>query len=211
MVTVVRRRTEAVDNLMLPGMEPPERGEQLTLLGEARPVRIPADLWQRWLTDHRIVERFEAKRYVRDDDACWPWIGAVSSTGHGSYRADSLPGPSRRGTVPAHLYAYQLAHGIIRRLGWSATDDVTLCHQCDYAGCTNPAHMKLGTPATNRAEYDLRRRNLRSPLSDVRGAAGRSHAIAEAVREGLAAGDGRAAIDARINAAEAAGMPFTLW
>jgi hypothetical protein len=29
----------------------------------------------------------------------------VSSTGHGSFRAASLPGPTRRGTVPAHLFA----------------------------------------------------------------------------------------------------------
>lgn len=197
--------------LPLPGIATPDRGEQLALLGQARPVRVPADLWKRWLSDEKIVERFEAKRYVRDQGSCWPWIGAVSSTGHGSFRAASLPGQSRRGTVPAHLFAYQLVNGIIPRLGWSATDDATLCHQCDYAGCTNPAHMRLGNNATNRAEYDLRRRNLRSPLADVRGAAGRSHAIAAAVRDGLAAGEDRAAIDARIDAAEAAGLPFTLW
>ncbi|WP_280763570.1 hypothetical protein [Prescottella agglutinans] len=192
-------------------MELPARGEQLALLGEARPVRIPADLWKRWLTDEKIVERFEAKRYRRGEDQCWPYFAAISSTGHGSFRAASLPGQSRRGTVPAHLFAYQLANGIIPRLGWSATDDATLCHQCDYAACTNPAHMRLGTNATNRAEYDLRRRNVRSPLADVRGSAGRSHAIAAAVRAGLAAGDGTDAIDARIRAAEEAGTPFTLW
>ena len=46
-----------------------------------------------------------------------------------------------------------------------------ICHQCDFAGCTNPAHMRLGTNSTNRAEYFARRRNLGSPLADVRGAA----------------------------------------
>ncbi|WP_420879102.1 hypothetical protein [Rhodococcus sp. (in: high G+C Gram-positive bacteria)] len=199
------------DPLPLPGLGFPDRGEQLALLGEARPVRISAELWQRWLTDEKILHRFETKRYVRETMSCWPWIGAISSTGHGSFRAASLPGQSRRGTVPAHMFAYQLVNGIIPRLGWAATDDATLCHQCDYAGCTNPAHMRLGNNATNRAEYDLRRRNLRSPLADVRGAAGRSHAIAAAVRDGLAAGEDRAAIDARVAAAEAAGVPFTLW
>ncbi|MGU3585215.1 MULTISPECIES: hypothetical protein [Rhodococcus] len=197
--------------LSLPGLDVADRGEQLALLGDARPIRVPADLWKRWLSDERIIERFEKKRYRRGPDDCWPWIGAISSTGHASFRAESLPGPSRRGTVPAHLFAYQLVRGVIPRLGWSATDDATVCHQCDYAACVNPAHMRLGTNAINRAEYELRRRNARSPLADVRGSAGRSRAIAVTVREGLAAGESRHQIEARIAAAEAAGIPFTLW
>lgn len=197
--------------LPLPGLGFPDRGEQLALLGQARPVRIPGELWRRWLADDTIVARFESKRYVREHDSCWPWIGGVSSTGHGSFRAASLPGRSRRGTVPAHLFAYQLVNGVIQRLGWSATDDATLCHQCDYAGCTNPAHMRLGNNATNRAEYTLRRRNVRSPLSDVRGSAGRSRAIADTVRAGLAAGEGPASINTRIRVAEDAGLPLALW
>lgn len=194
--------------LHLPGL--PDRGEQLALLGERRPVRVPADWWRAWLSDPAVVDRFERKRYRRDEEACWPFIGAISSTGHGSFRAASV-GQERRGTVPAHLFAFQLACGVITRSGWSATDDVTVCHQCDYAACTNPAHMRLGTNSTNRIEYVRRRRNLRSPLADVRGAAGRSHAIADAVRAGLRASDDAAAIDARIRAAEDAGQPLSLW
>ncbi|MCZ4589615.1 hypothetical protein O4328_39285 [Rhodococcus opacus] len=188
----------------------PDRGEQLALLGDRRPVRVPADRWRLWLSDPVIVARFDSKRYRRSSEACWPFFGAISSTGHGSFRAASV-GQERRGTVPAHLFAFQLEHGVIPRLGWAATDDVTVCHQCDYAACTNPGHMRLGTNATNRVEYVRRRRNLNSPLADVRGAAGRSHAIAEAVRAGLRAGDNAAAIDARIRAAEDAGRPLSLW
>jgi hypothetical protein len=95
-------------------------------------------------------------------------------------------GPTRRGTVPAHLFAYQLAHGVIPRLGWSSAEDAVLCHQCDFAGCANPAHMRLGTTTTNRIEYMARRKNLASPLADVRGAAGRTRAVAAAIRTGLA-------------------------
>ena len=142
---------------------------------------------------------------------CWPWIGGVSSTGHGSFRAASLPGQSRRGTVPAHLFAYQLAYGVIPRLGWSGIDDAVICHQCDFAGCTNPEHMRLGTNATNRAEYFARRTNLAGPLADVRGAAGRARAVAAAIRAGLANNEDAASIEARIYAAEAAGLPLTLW
>lgn len=187
------------------------RPEQLVLLGAPEPVRIPAHLLRSWLDDPTVVARFELKRYRRADHLCWPWTAAVSSTGHGSFRAASRPGASRRGTIPAHLFAYQLEHGVIPRLGWSDTEDAVLCHQCDFAGCTNPAHMRLGTNTTNRAEYTARRRNLASPLSDVRGAAGRTRAIATAIRTGLATGDDSATIKARILAAEAAGRPLTLW
>ena len=86
-----------------------------------------------------------------------------------------------------------------------------ICYQCDFAGCTNPAHMRLGTNTTNRAEYIARRRNLASPLADVRGAAGRTRAIGAAIRTGLANHEDAVAIEKRIRAAETAGQPYTLW
>ena len=185
--------------------------EQLVLIGQPRPIRVPERRWRSWLDDPAVVARFEAKRYKRANGLCWAWIGGVSSTGHGSFRAASLPGPSRRGTVPAHLFAYQLAHGVIPRLGWSGAEDAVICHQCDFAGCTNPAHMRLGTNATNRAEYFARRKNVASPLADVRGAAGRSRAIAAAIRTGLEQQEDSGSIERRIRAAEIAGLPLTLW
>nr|WP_271210248.1 hypothetical protein [Rhodococcus wratislaviensis] len=183
--------------------------EQLALIGQPQPIRVPARLWRSWLDDPTVVARFEAKTYRRPGGRCTVWLGSVSSTGHGSFRVASLPGPSRRGTVPAHLFAYQLEYGVIPRLGWSGADDAVLCHQCDFAGCTHPHHMRLGTKAVNRTEYHLRRRNLASPLADVRGPAGRIRAIATAVRTGLARGDD--SIEERIRSAEAAGLPLTLW
>ncbi|ELB92782.1 hypothetical protein Rwratislav_12368 [Rhodococcus wratislaviensis IFP 2016] len=207
--------TIITNNLLpLPGMPSPTPTpalEQLVLIGAPQPIRVPERLWRTWLDDPVVVARFEAKRYRRSDNLCAPWLGGVSSTGHGSFRAASLPGPSRRGTVPAHLFAYQLEYGIIPRLGWSGADDAVLCHQCDFAGCTNPHHLRLGTNRSNRCEYDLRRRNIASPLSDVRGAAGRTRAIAGAVRAGLANQETPERIDERIRDAEAAGSPLTLW
>ncbi len=196
---------------------PPGRGfaeadaEQLSLLGEPIPVRLPADLWRAWLDDEMVVARFEAKRYVRPGDRCWPWINAVSSTGHGSFRAASLPGPSRRGTVPAHLFAFQLDHGVIDRPGWTAAQDPVVCHSCDFHGCTNPAHLRLGTAAENRVEWSLRRGNPHGPLADTRGAAGRTRAVAEAIRAGLRRGEPPGRIEQLIRAAEEEGMPLTLW
>ena len=65
----------------------------------------------------------------------------------------------------------------------SALANSTLSMQrCEFAGCTNPAHMRLGTNATYKAGYFSRRNNLSSPLADVRGGAGRTRAIAAANR-----------------------------
>ncbi|RXS66153.1 hypothetical protein EST92_29035 [Streptomyces sp. TM32] len=195
----------------MPAPNSPSDTEQLALLGTPQPVKVPAQLWRSWLTDPLIAARFKAKRYRRSERLCCPWLAAVSSTGHGSFRAASLPGRSRRGTVPAHLFAFQLEHGVIPRLGWSGADDPVLCHRCDSHGCTNPAHLRLGTAAENRAEWARRHRNPTGPLADVRGAARRPRAIAAAIRAGLAAGEDPRAIEERIHTAEDAGLPFTLW
>jgi hypothetical protein len=56
-----------------------------------------------------------------------------------------------------------------------------------------------------------RRTNLANPLSDVRGAAGRTRSIAAAVRTGLANHEDAVSIEKRIRAAETAGLPLTLW
>ena len=195
----------------MPGSIPAPPALQMTLIGQPQPVRIPERLWRSWLDNPAVLSRFESKRYRRNRHQCWPWIGGVSSTGHESFRAASLPGPSRRGTVPAHLFAYQLEYGVIARLGWSNADDAVLCHQCDFAGCTNPTHLLLGTNRTNRNEYDLRRRNIASPLADVRGPAGRARAIAGAIRIGIEQNDDATTIDEHIHAAEVAGRPLSLW
>ena len=197
----------------LPGMPnstPTPPAFQMTLIGQPQPVRVPERLWRSWLDDPAVVSRFESKRYRRRNQ-CWPWIGGVSSTWHGSFRAASLPGPSRRGTVPAHLFAYQLEYGVISRLGWSNTVDAVLCHQCDFAGCTNLAHMRPGTNRSNRSEYELRRRNIASPLADVRGPAGRTGAIAASIRIGIEQNLDVATVEVRITAAEAAGRSLSLW
>ena len=52
---------------------------------------------------------------------------------------------------------------------------------------------------------------MASPLADVRGAAGRSRAIAAAIRTGLEQQEDSGSIERRIRAAEIAGLPLTLW
>lgn len=206
----------------LPGLFPlPTKGgpavplaevpEQLALIGAPSPVRIPAVEWSAWLADESIRTRYWAKVHrTSPDENCWFFFGAISSTGHASFRATSLPGPTRRGTVPGHLYGYQLAHGVIPRLGWD-NDSPTVCHTCDNHSCQQPVHLRLGTPAENRLEWLTRRRNPASPLADLRGPAGRSRAIGTAIRLGLQLGESEREITDRIRITAAAGRPLSLW
>ncbi|MQS99335.1 hypothetical protein FF041_03690 [Streptomyces jumonjinensis] len=181
-------------------------------MGEPAPVRITATEWSAWLTGPTVQARYWAKVHrTPSTSECWFFFGAISGTGHGSFRAASLPGRTRRGTVPAHLYGYQLAHGVIPRLGWKGPDSPTVCHTCDNHSCQQPAHLRLGTAAENRAEWLARRRDPGGPLADLRGAAGRSRAISAAIRAGRAAGEPAAAIKRRVEAAAAAGRPLSLW
>lgn len=192
------------------GQSGPAPGEQLALIGEPSPVRIPAAEWAAWLDDEAVRSRYWAKVHRISEPSCWFFFGAISDTGHASFRAASLPGRTRRGTVPGHLYGYQLAHGVIPRLGWG-NDSPTVCHTCDNHSCQQPLHLRLGTPAENRAEWLARRRNPGSPLADLRGPAGRSRAIGAAIRTGRANGESEAQISKRIEAAAAAGRPLSLW
>ncbi|MCT3018302.1 hypothetical protein EFN97_05575 [Propionibacterium freudenreichii] len=49
----------------------------------------------------------------------------------------------------------------------------------------NPAHLRAGTTATNRAEYQARAGTPGSPLNDIRGARGRAEALRAAARSGM--------------------------
>lgn len=185
--------------------------EQLALVGEPTPVRIPTVEWAAWLAKESVRARYWAKVHrTASQSDCWFFFGGISSTGHASFRAASRPGRTRRGTVPGHLYGYQLAHGVIPRLGWGS-DSPTVCHTCDNHSCQQPAHLRLGTPAENRAEWLARRHDPSSPLADVREPAGRSRAIGAAIRAGRANGDSDAEVNHRIETAIAEGRPLSLW
>ncbi|NJQ04863.1 hypothetical protein HCN56_04520 [Streptomyces lonarensis] len=174
-------------------------------------MRIPAVEWLTWLADKSVQARYWTKVYrTSPAEDCWFFLGGISSTGHASFRAASRPGRTRTGTVPGHLYGYQLAHGVIPRLGWG-NDSPTVCHTCDNHSCQQPAHLRLGTAAENRAEWLARRRDPSSPLADIRGPAGRSRAIGDAIRAGLAEGASTTEIALRIRKTARAGRPLSLW
>lgn len=144
------------------------------------------------------------------EDWCIPWLGAVSSTGHGSFRLVSARRSGGRGVVPAHLLAWVIERGPIDRDDAAAAGfQLELLHSCDEYGCTNLRHLRLDRQAVNRREAIARRRG--GPLADLRGAAGRTRAIATAVREGIELGESVEQIRARQLVAAAAGEPARLF
>ena len=182
--------------------------EQLALVDgpAAGPARgragaVPAEVWQELVAHAKTQARYEAKIYRRGIDGCAYWIGAISSTGHGKLKAGRTSGAPI--VVTAHVYGWQLAHGLIRpRPG----EDPVIAHSCDEPSCQNPAHWELVDRVVNGADYRLRRHRAEGPLADVRGAEGRALAIRKAIRSTLAAGGNAGDVEAAITAASAAGL-----
>lgn len=168
-------------------------------------AEVSPELWQAWLDDLDTRRRFEALVHRRDSDQCAYWLGAISSTGHGKFRAGSraqaraetrLATPSR--IVTAHVFAYHLHRGVIAAPG---PGQVVIRHICDETSCENWDHLLIGTQPENVWDYRARRGRENGPLADKRGARGRATAIRAAIltarREGA---DIEEAIQQAINA-----------
>ena len=167
---------------------PGRDGQQplVELAARATAAEVDAGTWQAWLADPDTRRRFEALVYRRGPDQCAWWLGAISSTGHGKFRAGSRARarpeagpavPSR--IVTAHVYAYQLHHGVIAMTPWAG--QVVIRHRCDETSCENWDHLLIGTQPDNVRDYRVRRGREDGPLADRRGARGRAVAIRDAI------------------------------
>lgn len=129
----------------------------------------------------RVLRRYETK--VLQRDGCWPWLGALTSHGHGRFWIGRLPAvdrPRQDLCVIAHRFAYAIAFGA------DALEEApVLAHRCDEAWCQNPDHLEVSTPGDNYADWLARRWHPRSPLRDIRGQHGRALAVRDAGRQGL--------------------------
>lgn len=81
---------------------------------------------------------FWAKVQRGDPEECWPWLGYKKPSGHGltTYQCFS---------IHASRKAWILTHGPIR-------DDGCVNHLCENAACCNPAHMYIGSRASNMVD-----------------------------------------------------------
>src|SRR2546421_2155922 len=118
--------------------------------------------------------RFLAKCAPVDDHGHRWWLGAVDggsdrSGGYGRFQA----GLGDEAVITtAHRYAWTLESG-------PAPAGLVLRHRCDEPLCTAVDHLEIGTPADNN--WDASARPQRAADLDLRGSAGRSRAIRQAV------------------------------
>ncbi|MFJ4851683.1 hypothetical protein [Streptomyces sp. NPDC088733] len=155
--------------------------------------------WAQLAADDATVARYSERVYRRAPDACWWWLGAISDTGHGKFRAGARAAGTSR-VVSAHVLGWIVEHGV-DTLGAG----LVVRHRCDEGACQNPTHWVAGARADNIADYYARRGRLGGPLADVRGAAGRAVAVRDAILAALPGGP--EAVEAAIAVALAAGHP----
>jgi hypothetical protein len=171
--------------------------------------RIPPDLWEALAQDEEARRRYYGKVYWRGPGRCAYFLGALSSGGHGRFRAGTRRAVADRPgslVVPAHIYGYVLSRGV------PGPDPVTgwrpvIRHRCDEPSCQAAGHLATGSPADNAHDYLARRRDPYSPLADRRGPRGRAVAIRDAILAALAGGASLGEIEAAIETASAAGIP----
>jgi hypothetical protein len=171
--------------------------------------RIPVDLWHALAGDSEARARYYGKVYWRGPGQCAFYLGALSSGGHGRFRAGTRSAVADRPAslvVPAHVYGYVLSRGIPRPDPVTAVLPV-IRHRCDEPSCQAAGHLAAGSPADNCHDYLARRRDPCSPLNDRRGPRGRAVAIRNAILAALAEDAGAGQIEAAIERVSAAGIP----
>lgn len=171
--------------------------------------RVPLDLWEALAEDDEARVRYYSKVYWRGPGRCAFFLGALSSGGHGRFRAGTRrPAADRPASlvVPAHVYGFVLSRGVPRPDPVTAVLPV-IRHRCDEPSCQAAGHLAAGSAAENSRDYLARRRDPYSPLNDRRGPRGRAVAIRNAILAALAQDATAGQIEAAIEQVSAAGIP----
>jgi hypothetical protein len=90
------------------------------------------------VNDMRLADRFWAKVYKQEGDACWLWTASKFRDGYGKFAR----GGHSAGMVRAHRVSWELHNG-------SITDGLFVLHDCDTPACVRPDHLFLGTAKDN--------------------------------------------------------------
>jgi hypothetical protein len=196
-----------------PSAPAPARSRRAAARADA--FRLTAAEWRQLLYDAETVARYHDKVYRRGPGRCWPWLGAISDSGHPKLRAGTrvlVPGRPGTRVVSALAFGWQVSRGPLPRTADGQAPVIR--HRCDSSGCCNPSHWITGTKADNARDYQQRVTNPLSPLNDTRGPAGRARAIRDAILAAIRAGASAEEIEREITRAEQRGMTGeqgTLW
>lgn len=115
-------------------------------------------------------ERFDAG-YVKLDNGCWKWKGALDVDGYGWFNI-KVAGKNLH-TRP-HRVAMMLA-------GFTLTESDVVMHSCDNPSCVNPAHLSIGTQRDNIVDCISKGRFLKR--SDNLAFLAKGRAVAKANRQ----------------------------
>lgn len=124
--------------------------------------------------------RFWSK--VRKGPACWEWVGGLHTEGYGQFSADVN---GRRRPIGAHVFSWQLAHGLI-------PDGKFILHHCDNRKCVRPDHLFLGDHKANMEDAAMKGR-LHAPRPTAHKVTPEQIA---AIRQRVAAGERQNAVAA---------------
>jgi hypothetical protein len=131
---------------------------------------------------------------------CWVWMGAVGGDGYGRF---ALRRGGRQRTVTPHQVAATLSAGTIPA-------GATLMHDCDLRLCVRvgPGHLRVATQRENLRQAAQRGRlhGPRPGMVDIRGSAGASRAVQQAMRS--SPDRSSAGLALALRAAVAAGHPL---
>jgi hypothetical protein len=94
-----------------------------------------------------LRQRIDSNSVPVTESGCFIWMGCVSN-GYGRIRI-----PNMRVTAYVHRIVCLLSIGYV-------PEDALICHHCDTRVCCNPAHVYIGSHATNINDAVRRGRHI---------------------------------------------------
>ncbi len=96
-----------------------------------------------------LKERLRERLLARPS-GCWEWQGYRDKDGYGQISS----GRRNPKLLRVHRALWEIVFGSIPK-------GMCVCHSCDNPPCANPAHLFLGTDASNMADRDGKKRQAK--------------------------------------------------